>query len=121
MALEEVRPETVADVNTDTDTGADLAGAEDGTAEGVAARSAKRYPVAPGHRVNVRSGPGTGYRVVRVLAYEARVPINCQKPGERITGPYGTTNIWDCIANGEYVSDAYVQTGSNGYVTVRCS
>ncbi|GGZ12220.1 hypothetical protein GCM10010387_00060 [Streptomyces inusitatus] len=115
MAIEEARPET-ADNATDSTTDSASGGSP------VSARSAsKRYPVAPGHRVNVRSGPGTGYRIVRVLPYDARVQINCQKPGEKITGPYGTTTIWDCIANGEYVSDAYVQTGSNGYVTVRCS
>ncbi|MFJ5227643.1 hypothetical protein [Streptomyces sp. NPDC088400] len=85
------------------------------------ATRAKRYPVAPGYRLNVRSGPGTNYRLVRVLSYNASVPINCQKPGEWVSGPYGTTNIWDNIANGEYVSDAYVHTGSSGYVAVRCS
>ncbi|MFD7900579.1 peptidase [Streptomyces sp. NPDC059479] len=83
--------------------------------------AATRYPIAPGYRVNVRSGPGTNYRLVRVLSYGATVPINCQKPGEWVTGPYGTTNIWDNIANGQYVSDAYVHTGSDGYITVRCT
>ncbi|MFF3750686.1 peptidase [Streptomyces sp. NPDC002018] len=83
--------------------------------------AATRYPVAPGYRVNVRSGPGTNYRLVRVLAYGATVPINCQKPGEWVSGPYGTTNIWDNIANGQYISDAYVHTGSDGYITVRCT
>ncbi|MER7050204.1 peptidase [Streptomyces jumonjinensis] len=108
MALEEVRPEKIG-----TDLGeVPLLTAPD---------TAKRYPVAPGYRVNVRSGPGTDYRLVRVLSYGARVPINCQKSGERISGPYSTTAIWDCIANGEYISDAYVQTGSDGYVTIRCS
>ncbi|MER6911034.1 peptidase [Streptomyces sp. NPDC000594] len=110
MALEEVRPETV-----------DLGGVETIAEPLLTTRSAKRYPVAPGHRVNVRSGPGTGYDVVRVLAYNARVPINCQKTGERVSGPYGTTNIWDCIGSGEFISDAYVQTGSDGYVAIRCS
>ncbi|MFD3442150.1 peptidase [Streptomyces sp. NPDC058685] len=96
--------------------------AADADVEGdVGARSAKRYPVAPGHRVNVRSGPGTNYRLVKVLPLGASVPINCQKPGERISGPYGTTNLWDNIANGQFVSDAYVRTGSDGYVTIRCS
>ncbi|MEV6397279.1 peptidase [Streptomyces sp. NPDC051907] len=85
------------------------------------ALGSKRYPVAPGHRVNVRSGPGTNYQLVKTLPYGARVPINCQKPGERISGPYGTTNLWDNIANGQFVSDAYVNTGSDGYVTIRCS
>ncbi|WP_328694489.1 peptidase [Streptomyces phaeochromogenes] len=79
------------------------------------------YPIAPGYSVNVRSGPGTQYSVVRTLAVGAHVPISCQRPGETISGPYGTTNIWDNIANGQYVSDAYVNTGSDGYVAPRCS
>ncbi|RDG34902.1 hypothetical protein [Streptomyces corynorhini] len=82
--------------------------------------AATRYAVHPNYRVNVRSGPGTKYALVRVLAYGASVPINCQRPGESIAGPYGTTSIWDNIANGEYISDAYVYTGSSGYVAVRC-
>jgi uncharacterized protein YraI len=85
-----------------------------------AAARVRRYSVAPGYRLNVRSGPGTNFGIVRVLPYNATVPINCQTPGEWISGPYGTTNIWDNIANGEWVSDAYVLTGSDGYVTIRC-
>ncbi|MFS8198921.1 peptidase (plasmid) [Streptomyces sp. CWNU-52B] len=82
---------------------------------------AVRYPVAPGVRLNVRSGPGTQYQLIKVLPLDASVPINCQKPGEWVTGTYGTTNIWDNIANGQYVSDAYVRTGSDGYVAPRCA
>ncbi|MCP3822349.1 SH3 domain-containing protein [Streptomyces sp. A3M-1-3] len=74
-----------------------------------------------GQRVNVRSGPGTSCRLVRTLRTGATVRINCQMPGETITGPYGTTNLWDNIANGQYVSDAYVNTGSDGYVAPRRS
>jgi uncharacterized protein YraI len=80
----------------------------------------KHYPVAPGYRVNVRSGPGTGYGVVRVLPAGSSVPINCQVDGTTETGPYGTSKIWDNIANGQYVSDAYIHTGSDGFITVRC-
>jgi uncharacterized protein YraI len=79
------------------------------------------YDTAPGYRLNVRSGPGTGYTIVRVLAEGAKVPVYCQRPGETVTGPYGTSNIWDNIDNGEYVSDTYVHTGSDGYVAARCS
>ncbi|MGW3632342.1 peptidase [Streptomyces sp. NPDC005122] len=79
------------------------------------------YPIAPGVSMNVRSGPGTGYRVVRVLPQGSHVPIFCQTPGESVSGPYGTTSIWDNISNGEYVSDAYVKTGSDGYIAPRCS
>ncbi|MFE2939426.1 hypothetical protein ACFXKG_10280 [Streptomyces sp. NPDC059255] len=91
------------------------------TAAEVGTLAAKRYAVHPDYRVNVRSGPGTNYQLVRVLQYGASVPINCQKPGEWITGPYGTTNLWDNIANGEFISDAYVYTGSSGYVAPRCA
>lgn len=78
------------------------------------------YPVAPGYRVNVRSGPGTSYAIVKVLPYDAVVTIRCQCAGTTVSGPYGTTNIWDCIGNGLFVSDAYVKTGSDGYVANRC-
>ena len=80
-----------------------------------------RYEVAPGYRVNVRSGPSTTYPVVRTLAPGATVAIKCQKYGEWINGPYGTTKIWDNIAPGEYISDAYVHTGSDGFVAPRCA
>ena len=79
------------------------------------------YPVAPGVRLNVRRGPGTQYAIIRVLPEGAMIPIYCQTPGTTVTGPYGTSNIWDNIDNGEYVSDAYVNTGSDGYVRPRCS
>ncbi|MGJ5754174.1 SH3 domain-containing protein [Streptomyces puniciscabiei] len=90
--------------------------------DAVTAEAAIRtYAVAPGVRLNVRSGPGTDYGIVRVLPEGMRVPIFCQAPGTRVSGPYGTTNIWDNIDNGEYVSDAYVQTGSDGYIASRCA
>ncbi|EFL24241.1 conserved hypothetical protein [Streptomyces himastatinicus ATCC 53653] len=78
------------------------------------------YPTAPGYQVNVRSGPGTGYTLVKKLPANTRVAIRCQTHGQRVSGPYGSTDIWDCIAPGQYVSDAYVKTGSDGFVTVSC-
>jgi uncharacterized protein YraI len=79
------------------------------------------YAVAPGVRLNVRRGPGTNYAVIRILPEGARVPIFCQTPGTWVAGPYGTSNIWDNIDDGEFVADAYVNTGSDGYVRPRCS
>ncbi|MBK3571208.1 SH3 domain-containing protein [Streptomyces sp. MBT62] len=69
----------------------------------------------------VRNGPGTGYSIVGSLPGGSKVPIYCQTPGTTVTGTYGTTNIWDNISNGEFVSDAYVNTGSDGYVADRCA
>ncbi|MBG7701771.1 SH3 domain-containing protein [Streptomyces sp. MC1] len=85
-----------------------------------AAAAVRTYAVAPGVRLNVRSGPGTQYNLVRVLPEGVRVPIYCQTPGTTVSGTYGTTNIWDLIDSGEYVSDAYVQTGTDGYIAPRC-
>ncbi|MFF9213936.1 MULTISPECIES: SH3 domain-containing protein [unclassified Streptomyces] len=79
------------------------------------------YAVAPGVRLNVRSGPGTGYPIVKVLPEGIKVPVYCQTPGTWVSGYYGTTNIWDNIGNGEFVSDSYVQTGSDGYIAPRCA
>ncbi|MFI6354215.1 SH3 domain-containing protein [Streptomyces sp. NPDC050743] len=92
-----------------------------GSAASASATGLHYYSVAPGIRLNVRSGPGTSYNVLYLLPEGAKVPIYCQSPGTTVTGPYGTSNIWDNIDNGEYVSDAYVQTGSDGYIAPRCS
>ncbi|GDY55493.1 SH3 domain-containing protein [Streptomyces violaceusniger] len=109
MAIEE---STEAVATTDaTDTVAD-------TVETIA--GAVTYPVAPGYQVRVRSGPGTNYPIVKVLPYDSRVPIRCQRHGQKVSGPYGTSDIWDNIAPGQYVSDAYVKTGSDGFVTAPC-
>ncbi|MEU6482321.1 SH3 domain-containing protein [Streptomyces sp. NPDC047017] len=102
---------------------AERTGDDDGTrtaAVRIAAAAVRYYAVAPGVRLNVRSGPGTGYALVRTLSEGAEVPIYCQSPGTTVTGPYGTSAIWDNIANGQYVSDTYVHTGSDGYVAARC-
>ncbi|KQX77539.1 MULTISPECIES: SH3 domain-containing protein [Streptomyces] len=101
---------------------ADSAAADERGEQGVVtlAVGVARYPIAPGYRVNVRKGPGTQYGIVRTLPYGMSVPVYCQKPGERVTGPYGTSNLWDNIAGGEFVADAYVHTGSDGYIAPRC-
>ncbi|MCX4764069.1 SH3 domain-containing protein [Streptomyces sp. NBC_01275] len=86
-----------------------------------AAAAVTYYSIAPGVRLNVRSGPGTGYSIVRVLPEGSKVAIYCQTPGTSVAGPYGTSNIWDNIGNGDFVSDAYVHTGSDGYVASHCA
>ncbi|REK85665.1 peptidase [Streptomyces inhibens] len=85
-----------------------------------AAAGGLTFPLAPGYRVKVRSGPGTNFAVVRQLAEGARIEIRCQRHGQQVSGPYGTSDIWDNIAPGQYVSDTYVRTGSSGMVAPRC-
>jgi surface antigen len=73
-----------------------------------------------GTSLSVRSGPGTGYAKVATLAKGTRVEISCQTTGTTVKGTYGTSNIWDKIGSGRYVSDAYVYTGSDGRVAPTC-
>ncbi|MFC4469154.1 SH3 domain-containing protein [Streptomyces xiangluensis] len=92
---------------------------ERGTEElSATATAAATYTVVA--NVNVRSGPSTSYAIVGRLSAGTRVTIYCQTPGQTITGPMGTSNIWDRIGSGRYISDTYVRTGSDGYVAPRC-
>lgn len=79
------------------------------------------YQVAPNVRLNVHRGPGTSYQIVKVLPYDAKVNIYCQSPGTTVSGYYGTSSIWDNIGPDQFVSDAYVNTGSDGYIAGRCA
>jgi murein DD-endopeptidase MepM/ murein hydrolase activator NlpD len=69
-----------------------------------------------GTALTVRSGPGTGYAAVGTVADGATVTIYCQTTGTTVTGTYGTSNIWDRIGTGRFVSDAYVYTGYDGFI-----
>ncbi|MEW1677100.1 SH3 domain-containing protein [Streptomyces noursei] len=105
----------------DADAGAGDAATEAAPAAfGAALAGAATYPVAPGYRVNVRQGAGTNTPLVRQLPAGARVQIRCQQRGQWVVGPYGTSNLWDNIGPGEYVSDSYVHTGSSGMVAPGC-
>ncbi|PCC67748.1 Peptidase family M23 [Nannocystis exedens] len=73
-----------------------------------------------GVALTVRSGPSTGSTAVGSVQDGATVTITCQKHGTSVTGTYGTTTLWDFIGTG-YVSDAYVNTGSDGQVAPTCN
>ncbi|KAJ5774756.1 hypothetical protein N7457_009652 [Penicillium paradoxum] len=78
--------------------------------------SAASYPIT-GSTVNCRSGPGTSYSGVRTYKKGHKVTISCQTTGTSVSG----NNIWDKTSDGCYVADYYVKTGTNGYVTKKCS
>jgi surface antigen len=73
-----------------------------------------------GATLTVRSGPGTGYSAVTTIAKGTKVTISCQTYGSTVKGTYGTSNIWDKIGSGRFVSDAYVYTGRDGFVAPKC-
>lgn len=72
-----------------------------------------------GAPLNVRAKPSTSAEIVGSVADGAKVTISCQINGTTVTGTYGTSNLWDFIGNG-YVSDTYVNTGSDGQVAPTC-
>lgn len=74
-----------------------------------------------GAAVTVRASASTGAAPVGSVADGTAVTIDCQTTGTTVTGKYGTSDIWDHIpAKGGYVSDTYVQTGSDGRIAPDC-
>jgi len=69
----------------------------------------------------VRGGPSSNVRTLGNLHNGATVSIICQTAGTREKGTYGTSRLWDKLATGGYVSDAFIYTGSDGRVAPDCS
>ncbi|WP_328338910.1 hypothetical protein [Micromonospora sp. NBC_00421] len=67
--------------------------------------------------LNIRTGPGTAYPSRGLAATYAHVPIQCYVSGQTVVGTYRTTNRWNRLAGGQYVSHAYVSTVYGGTVS----
>ena len=86
---------------------------EENTAEAEQALYSAKIWFTSGDGVNVRTGPGTGFGIVKWLAEGTAVGIDCQTTGTTVNG----TNIWDYLpGHGGYVTDAYVLTGYDGLI-----
>lgn len=73
-----------------------------------------------GGPLTVRSGPGTDNAAVGQAGNHANVVIECTARGTTITGTYGTTDLWNRIGPDNWVSDAYVATGSSARPAPTC-
>jgi uncharacterized protein YraI len=88
---------------------------------GVAAAATGTVNTSTGVAVNVHSGPSVSSGVVNSVASGTSVTIDCQTTGDSVTGLYGTSTLWDHLpAQGGYMSDTYVYTGSSGQVAPTC-
>jgi hypothetical protein len=73
-----------------------------------------------GGPLNVRSAPTTSASAVGLAADRSKVVVECTVRGEWISGHLGTTNLWNRIGPGHYVSDAYLRTGTGDPIAAPC-
>jgi murein DD-endopeptidase MepM/ murein hydrolase activator NlpD len=59
--------------------------------------------------LKARTGPAHGARLVAGLPNGTSLALICQQRGETIVGTVRTTPMWNRLASGSYVSDAYVR------------
>lgn len=75
-----------------------------------------------GTTLNRRSGPGTASPVVGKLADGDTVTITCSARGTKHAGRNSyVTDLWNKLADGSWVSDAYVWTGTGAPVNGLCT
>ncbi|MEJ2852910.1 MULTISPECIES: peptidoglycan DD-metalloendopeptidase family protein [unclassified Saccharothrix] len=70
--------------------------------------------------VNLRSGPGLSYDTVGTVASGTVVSIACTARGETVRGVWGPTDLWNRLQDGKWISDGFVDTGSNDPVAPAC-
>ncbi|TDC33572.1 hypothetical protein E1211_19040 [Micromonospora sp. 15K316] len=66
--------------------------------------------------LNIRVGASTTYASRGLAARYANVPIQCYVTGQNVAGPFRTTNRWNRLATGQYVSHAYISAVYGGAV-----
>lgn len=81
----------------------------------------KAATTAPGGPYNLRAGPGTGYAITGSRSGNVSVTITCTSRGESVSGHYGTSRVWDKLANGSWITDTNVYTGTDGPAARPCT
>src|SRR5204862_1936042 len=62
-----------------------------------------------GIALNIRTAPSLTGKILATMRNGSAVAIVCQQNGQNIAGLVRTTAAWDMLADGRWVSDAYVQ------------
>lgn len=84
------------------------AGAGLGLAPGAASAAGVPATVQVRSSLMVRSGPSLDSAAVGSLRNGQRITPVCGVPGQTVRGSVRTTNLWDRLADGTFVTDAYV-------------
>ncbi|HWH00580.1 MAG TPA: hypothetical protein VNV66_14940 [Pilimelia sp.] len=69
--------------------------------------------------LHLRAGPGTAAASTGLAGEHAQLPIQCQVRGQRIVGAVRTTDLWNRVAPGTFVSHAYVSVPA-GFTVPSC-
>ena len=73
---------------------------------------ARPYAVTGTRKLRARTGPARRHRVVRTFSRGTALSTVCQTEGSRVQG----SRVWDKLASGVYVPDAFVSTpGGKGF------
>lgn len=73
-----------------------------------------------GGTLHRRAGPGTGNEVLGSLEDGDTVTLACSAHGTEHEGRYGTSDVWNKLSDGSWISDAYVWTGADQPVSGWC-
>jgi hypothetical protein len=85
------------------------------------ANAATGTTMSNGWPVNVRSQPNLSASVVRTLPDRTTVNIICQVHGPVVASIYGVrSDLWDKLAENQWVSDSMINTGTAGAVAPDC-
>ncbi|WP_378730279.1 peptidoglycan DD-metalloendopeptidase family protein [Nocardia brasiliensis] len=71
--------------------------------------------------VNLRSGPGLKHSIVGTVRDGDTVKIACTARGDTVAGKWGDTDLWNKLDTGNWISDGFVDTGSNDPVAPACT
>ena len=73
--------------------------------------------------LHIRPSPDYTGASIGIVSDGATLSIGCTTTGETVSGPFGPTDLWDYVSyNGQvgYVSDGYLNTGTNDPVAPSC-
>jgi hypothetical protein len=74
--------------------------------------------------VRARGWASTNGAVIRTFPESWKLVIFCQTQGDWVYGRWGWTNVWDYVGHyGDapmFVSDGFVRTGTNGFISGDC-
>jgi uncharacterized protein YraI len=85
-------------------------GAGLGLAPGVAHAAGLAATVDVRSTLKVRSGPSLAAAVVGSMTGGQKVVVDCGVVGQTVRGSVRTTNLWDRLSDGTYLTDAYVRS-----------